>query len=88
MKIDQAFVAQLDGTSQHSAITKAILAIANELGLVVVAEGVETLPQLEQLRALKCPFVQGYGIARPLPAEDVAAYLRPHSRERLLAGAG
>jgi EAL domain-containing protein (putative c-di-GMP-specific phosphodiesterase class I) len=88
LKIDQAFVAQLDGTSQHAAITKAILAIANELGLGVVAEGVEALPQLEQLRALKCPFVQGYGISRPLPAGDVAAYLRPHRREQLLAGSG
>jgi diguanylate cyclase (GGDEF)-like protein/PAS domain S-box-containing protein len=88
LKIDQAFVAQLDGTSQHSAITKAILAIANELRLGVVAEGVEALPQLEQLRALKCPFVQGYAISRPLPAGDVAAYLRSHRRERLLAGTG
>ena len=88
LKIDQAFVAQLDGTSQHSAITKAILAIANELELGVVAEGVETLPQIEQLRMLKCPFVQGYAISRPLPAGDVPAYLRPHRRERLLAGTG
>jgi diguanylate cyclase (GGDEF)-like protein/PAS domain S-box-containing protein len=80
LKIDQAFVAELDGTSAHSAITKAILAIARELELGVVAEGVEKLDQLEQLRALGCPFVQGYAISKPMPATDVPVYLaQPNS---------
>jgi diguanylate cyclase (GGDEF)-like protein/PAS domain S-box-containing protein len=75
LKIDRSFTAELDGTPHSAAITKAILAIAQELGLDVVAEGVENERQLEQLRQLNCPHVQGYVIARPLPASEIPAFL-------------
>jgi len=88
LKIDKTFTAQLDGTAPHSAITKAILAIAHELQLEVVAEGVESRDQLEQLRSLNCPFVQGYAISRPLPADAVLAYLDAHRHAPSLAGTG
>ena len=85
LKIDRTFIAQLDGSAQNSAILKAILAIAHELELGVVAEGVEDQAQLEELRALNCPYVQGYGIARPLAAADVPAFISRRVRYLRLA---
>jgi diguanylate cyclase (GGDEF)-like protein/PAS domain S-box-containing protein len=84
LKIDQAFTHQLDGTTTNAAITKAILAIANELCLGIVAEGVETREQLRQLRRLNCPHVQGRAICYPLAAADVPLYLEQHTRQRRL----
>ena len=75
IKIDRSFIARLHDTGVSSAITKAILAIARELGLSAVAEGVETHEQLTLLRALSCPLVQGQGISHPLEADAVAGYL-------------
>jgi len=85
LKIDQTFIAALDGTPQSPTVTKAILAIARELALDVVAEGVETDLQLEQLRVLGCPHIQGRAIAYPLRATDVPAYLARHSGLRAVA---
>ncbi len=75
LKIDRGFIAKLDGSAPSAAIPKAIIAIAHELGLSVVAEGVETERHLDELTLLRCPNVQGYAIARPLPAADVPRYL-------------
>jgi EAL domain-containing protein (putative c-di-GMP-specific phosphodiesterase class I) len=58
-----------------SEIVKTIVALAHDLGLEAVAEGVETQEQLEQLKALDCPYGQGYFIARPMPAEAATALL-------------
>jgi diguanylate cyclase (GGDEF)-like protein/PAS domain S-box-containing protein len=85
LKIDETFIAPLDGSPQGATITRTILAIAHELGLDVIAEGVETRLQLEQLRALGCPHVQGQVIAYPFLAYDVPPYLARHSRARAAA---
>jgi diguanylate cyclase (GGDEF)-like protein/PAS domain S-box-containing protein len=85
LKIDQTFIAPLDGTPQSATIAKTILAIARELLLDVVAEGVETRLQLDQLRVLGCPHIQGQVIAHPLLADDVPPYLARHSRLRAVA---
>jgi diguanylate cyclase (GGDEF)-like protein/PAS domain S-box-containing protein len=77
LKVDQSFVSRLDGSSQQSAIVKAIVSLAQNLGMEVVAEGVETREQADALRALSCRRGQGFLFARPLPAEKA---------ERLLAG--
>lgn len=70
LKIDRSFVAQLGG-DQPGAVVRSILALADQLGLQVVAEGIETEEQLERLRALGCAFGQGYLLARPLPPAEV-----------------
>ena len=55
------------------AIVRGIIALAHNLDLQVVAEGVETAPQRELLERMGCDIVQGYLISRPLPAEDLTA---------------
>ncbi len=70
LKIDQAFIKGLGVDPYDGAIVESALTVARAIGLFVVAEGVETREQLAELRALKCEAVQGYFVARPLPAEE------------------
>lgn len=71
------------GTSSDSAvIAKTIIAMAHNLQLEVVGEGVETAEQLDFLRWHECEEVQGYLFSRPLPAEEFAIFIK--SRERAL----
>ena len=67
MKIDRAFVADLDHDRGAEAIARAIVALAGSLGLGIVAEGVETESQARHLRALGCHELQGFHFSRPLP---------------------
>lgn len=69
LKIDQAFVREVDSKEESAAIVRAILALAQALGLDVVAEGVETVAQFETLRTMGCPKMQGFLFAMPAPAE-------------------
>ncbi|HKZ74920.1 MAG TPA: EAL domain-containing protein, partial [Steroidobacteraceae bacterium] len=75
LKIDRAFVRDMATDPNDAAIVRAIVGIAQSLGLHLVAEGVETLPQLECLRELGCQTAQGFYFARPMPAEDCRALL-------------
>ncbi|MBX3652076.1 MAG: EAL domain-containing protein [Burkholderiales bacterium] len=70
LKIDRAFVNNMDKDAQHRAIVHSILSLARSLGLKVVAEGVETEAQADALRALSCDELQGYLISRPLPPDQ------------------
>jgi len=80
LKIDQSFVRDLDpcsdGQSGNCAIVRAIVTLAQQLGLKVVAEGVETDNELEVLRRLGCDMVQGYLFSRPLTVENCERFLR------------
>jgi diguanylate cyclase (GGDEF)-like protein len=68
LKIDRAFVEGVDRVgSQEAAIVSAAIALAKSLGFTVVAEGVETLFQMEALRSLDCDLAQGYLFSRPVP---------------------
>jgi EAL domain-containing protein (putative c-di-GMP-specific phosphodiesterase class I) len=71
LKIDRLFVAGLGERPQDLAIIKSILAIARELGLHVIAEGIETLDQRARLYQLGCERGQGYFFAHPAPAEEL-----------------
>jgi diguanylate cyclase (GGDEF)-like protein len=75
LKIDRGFVAGLPGNADDVSLVKAILAMANGLDLRVLAEGVESRPQLEFLSAQGCDFVQGYLIARPMSEDAYRGYL-------------
>jgi diguanylate cyclase (GGDEF)-like protein/PAS domain S-box-containing protein len=66
LKIDRSFIARLDGTPGGSAIIRTIIALAAQLGLQVVAEGVETEMQYNELQNIRCSLLQGYLLARPL----------------------
>jgi EAL domain-containing protein (putative c-di-GMP-specific phosphodiesterase class I) len=80
LKIDQSFVRNLDpfsdGQSGNCAIVRAIVTLAQQLGLKVVAEGVETDNELEVLRRLGCDMVQGYLFSKPLTVENCDHFLR------------
>lgn len=71
LKIDQSFVFDVDRKEESAAIVRAILALASALSLDVVAEGVETLEQLQHLRAMGCAKLQGFYFAAPEPAHQV-----------------
>jgi EAL domain-containing protein (putative c-di-GMP-specific phosphodiesterase class I) len=73
LKIDRAFVADLDGAG--ATVVRAIVALAGELGLQVLAEGVEDAATAATLVALGCDELQGYGLGRPAPADDIEARL-------------
>ena len=75
VKIDQSFVNGLGSTGGGLAITAAVVLMARSLGLVTVAEGVETKGQTAVLQSLGCDWGQGYHFARPLPAHEAGALL-------------
>jgi len=76
LKIDRSFVKDLPGSTDAVAICAAIIAMARELKLRVIAEGVETEAQLEFLRSHRCDQAQGYLISRPLSVADLERLLR------------
>ncbi|MFP4310691.1 MAG: putative bifunctional diguanylate cyclase/phosphodiesterase [Nitriliruptoraceae bacterium] len=84
LKIDRSFVAPLGVSDDAVPVLTALLNLARAQGLEVTAEGIEHDQQASQLRALGCRRGQGYHWARPLPAEDVPAWLALH-RTRLPA---
>ncbi len=76
IKIDRAFVSALDDNPpEAAAIIRAICAMAHSLDMTVVAEGVETEAQMQALVNLQCDQVQGYLLARPMPAKDFQGLL-------------
>lgn len=74
LKIDRSFVQRLE-PNRSSEIVEAIVALAHKLGMAVVAEGVETVEQLHQLRKIGCEQVQGFLFSRPVDAAQVTAQL-------------
>src|SRR2546422_5307655 len=79
IKIDRSFVAGLTKDEGSAAIVRATIELAANLGLEVVAEGVEDEATLQILKRLGCSTAQGYHISRPLPVEEVAGWIRDRS---------
>ncbi|WP_296443516.1 EAL domain-containing protein [Rhodoferax sp. UBA5149] len=75
IKIDQSFVRHLVAASTDLALCKAIIVMAHELGIKVIAEGVETAQQRDLLAAAGCDYAQGYLFARPMSAPDFEAFM-------------
>jgi diguanylate cyclase (GGDEF)-like protein len=93
LKIDRSFVAEIGGASMSEKIVHSLAALARALGKDIVAEGVETEDQYQFLRTQGCTCVQGYLFARPMPAADLAAWVRaryagPRPAETETVGAG
>jgi EAL domain-containing protein (putative c-di-GMP-specific phosphodiesterase class I) len=76
LKIDKAFVDGLGQDAEATAIVEAVITLAHALGMEVVAEGVETAVQVDQLCRLECDVGQGYYFAKPLPASAIEAWWR------------
>jgi EAL domain-containing protein (putative c-di-GMP-specific phosphodiesterase class I) len=75
IKIDRSFVSKLETHAGDAAIVRAVLSLAQSLGIKVVAEGVETAEQVALLREQGCNLVQGYHVSRPMPARDVPKFI-------------
>jgi len=75
LKIDRSFICGLPQDTENAAITRAIIAMAHGLKMIVVAEGVETGAQLLMLREYGCDLVQGYHLGHPSPQETIARML-------------
>ena len=80
LKIDRSFVTSMNAADENLQIVKTIVTLAGNLGMQVVAEGVETEEQLEQLRSLKCQYGQGYLFAKPLDVIDADLYILNSAR--------
>jgi diguanylate cyclase (GGDEF)-like protein len=78
LKIDQTFIKDTPANADDVAIARTIVAMAKSLGLVTVAEGVETAEQYELLKNMGCDQVQGYYFSVPLPADDFKTYYSGH----------
>lgn len=74
LKIDRAFVANLKRVRDFSAVLHAVITLADNLGLQVVAEGIEDAEQLVLLQALGCQYGQGYFFAKPMPADQIGNF--------------
>jgi EAL domain-containing protein (putative c-di-GMP-specific phosphodiesterase class I) len=72
VKIDRTFIAALPADAASAGVVRGVLALARELGIEVVAEGVETQSQLTALSEAGCAVVQGYLLGRPTPGPPVA----------------
>jgi len=78
LKIDRSFVRDLEVDPDDRAIASTILSMGRSLRLKVLAEGVETREQYAILRGMGCELVQGYHFSRPLPPEELVAFLKKH----------
>lgn len=78
LKIDRAFVSQVDQLHKNAAIVRSTLLLCRELGLSVVAEGVETPSELQWLQANQCDQAQGFYIGRPMPLDALNTWLTNH----------
>ena len=78
LKVDRSFVTGLPGNADDRAIVRAILVMADSLGLAVTAEGVENFEQAQALKAMDCGSLQGFYFSRPVDAQGVPALLARH----------
>lgn len=75
LKIDRSFISPMEGNRFDAEIVQTIIMLARNLGMKVIAEGVETETQLEQLKALNCEGAQGYLFSKPMNTEDATRFL-------------
>lgn len=79
LKIDQAFVTSVADSPKNAAIVRSTIMLSHELGLTVTAEGAETVGDLSWLAGNGCDVAQGYGIARPMPADELPGWVSTFS---------
>jgi len=79
LKIDRSFIREIDATGGHTEIVRAIVGLGRNLGLGLIAEGVETEAQLAVIRTLGCQLAQGFLFSKPKPAAEIEEYLASHN---------
>lgn len=86
LKIDRSFVCNLEPDSDDLVLCEAIISMAHKLGLKVIAEGVETEQQRDLLMDANCDYAQGYLYSRPVPPEELEAWMSARIRDNLMCG--
>ncbi|MCB0970972.1 MAG: EAL domain-containing protein [Acidimicrobiales bacterium] len=81
LKIDKSFIDGVDSSPEDRAIVEHVVGMAQALGMVTVAEGIERPEQLQWLRRLGCKLAQGYVLSRPIPGDDFEAILGRHEAD-------
>ncbi|WP_188568443.1 EAL domain-containing protein, partial [Undibacterium terreum] len=76
LKIDRAFVNEIKDSSSDASIAKMVIQLGQNLGLSVIAEGVESEMQAQTLRSFGCHLAQGYLFAKPMTREDLRLWLK------------
>jgi len=76
LKIDKSFIMGMGADASDALIVRSTIELAHKLGLTVVASGVEDEATLAQLRELGCDSVQGFLLSRPMPAEEISAWIK------------
>ena len=82
LKIDQSFIFGLTANSKDSVIVRSTIDLAHNLGLLVVAEGVEDQDTLEYLASLNCDIAQGYHISHPMPGHELEQWLMHSTKQQ------
>ncbi len=75
LKIDRAFVSGMNTSTQNAAIVHSTIELGHRLGMIVVAEGVETGQELNALKGFGCDYAQGYHVCKPMPSEKLIEWL-------------
>lgn len=75
IKLDRSWFPRIDASLEQREIVRAIVSLAHRMDMDVVAEGIETMSQLQRAREIGCDFAQGFGFSRPLDAENATRYL-------------
>ena len=86
LKIDKTFVTGMARDANDAVMVRSTIDLAHNMGLKVVAEGVEDEATLVELRALGCDVVQGFFLSRPMAAEDVGQWMRASVSTRTAPG--
>ena len=81
IKIDKSFVSGMHLEKGQKNIMRAIMPLADQLGIQALAEGVEQLEELKMLSDMGCEFVQGFCIARPMPLDDALTWLTSYNQK-------
>ena len=86
LKIDRSFVSRIGEQGENQELVETIVTLAHQLGMEAIAEGVETLQQLNQLKALKCEQAQGYLFSKPLERESAEALISRYVQTNTIDG--
>jgi EAL domain-containing protein (putative c-di-GMP-specific phosphodiesterase class I) len=75
IKIDRSFITNMEQNPRSATLAQTVTQLGKSLGLITIAEGIETAEQLRRLQALGCNCGQGFFFAAPMPADEVVTYL-------------
>jgi EAL domain-containing protein (putative c-di-GMP-specific phosphodiesterase class I) len=82
LKIDKSFIREIGPNANDNMLVETIIALGHSLGMVMIAEGVESEQHLQMLKQFGCDEIQGYWLSRPLPAEQCLAFIQEHEQRR------